>query len=233
MSYLDPLFKTLGIEAKNKEVYEVALTHSSVNAVSNKKHQDYERLEFLGDSMVGEVAGELCYRYHPEMQQGDLSILKSQFIRTESEADLAKAMGLVPYIKVGPSFTGKVEDNLSVLEDCFESFIGAMLLDQGLEFTHKFVWRLFEEPIKFGTILYEENPKSELQEAIQADTKETVVYKLLKEEGPSNSKIYLMGVYFMGNELGRGSGRSKKEAETAAAKDALNKRAYIAIPEEK
>ena len=139
MSYLDPLFKTLGILAKNKEVYEVALTHSSVNAVSNKKHQDYERLEFLGDSMVGEVAGELCYRYHPEMQQGDLSILKSQFIRTESEADLAKAMGLVPYIKVGPSFAGKVEDNLSVLEDCFESFIGAMLLDQGLEFTHKFV----------------------------------------------------------------------------------------------
>ena len=108
-----------------------------------------------------------------------------------------------------------------------------MLLDQGLEFTYKFVWKLFEKPIQYGTILYEENPKSELQEAIQADTKETVVYKTIKEEGPSNNKIYTVGVYFMGSELGRGTGRSKKEAETAAAKDALNKRAYIAVPEEK
>ena len=223
MSYLDPLFKTLGILAKNKEVYEVALTHSSVNAVSNKKHQDYERLEFLGDSMVGEVAGELCYRYHPEMQQGDLSILKSQFIRTESEADLAKAMGLVPYIKVGPSFTGKVEDNLSVLEDCFESFIGAMLLDQGLEFTHKFVWKLFEEPIKFGTILYEENPKSELQEAIQADTKETVVYKLLKEEGPDHDKIFTLGVFIDNKLIASGMGYSKQQAQTKAAAAAIRR----------
>ena len=85
--------------------------------------------------------------------------------------------------------------------------IGAMLLDQGLEFTHQFVWKLFEKPIQYGTILYEENPKSELQEAIQADTKETVVYKTLKEEGPSNNKIYTAGVYFMGSELGRGTGR--------------------------
>ena len=227
MERLDPLFEKLGITARNKDVYDVALTHSSFNAVSSKKHQDYERLEFLGDSVVGLVTGELCYRYHPEMQQGDLSVLKSQFIRTESEAGFALELGLNQFVRVGPSFYGQIEDNLSLLEDVFESFIGALFLDQGMEFTYKFVYELFEKPIKFGQIRYEKNPKSELQEAIQADTKDTVTYRTIKEEGPSNNKYYVIGVYLSDMELGRGAGRSKKEAEAAAAEDALKKRAFV------
>lgn len=227
---LDPLFEKLGINAKNKDVYDVALTHSSFNAVSNRKHQDYERLEFLGDSVVGMVVSELCYRYHPEMQQGDLSILKSQFIRTESEAGFALSVGLGEYLRTGPSYSGNIGDNLSMLEDIFESFIGAMYLDQGKDFAYDFVYSLFEKPISHAKIEYEENPKSELQEAIQADGRETVSYRLIKEEGPSNNKVYTIGVYLMDIELGRGNGRSKKEAETAAAKDALNKRAFVEIP---
>lgn len=227
---LDPLFEKLGITAKNKDVYDVALTHSSFNAVSNRKHQDYERLEFLGDSVVGMVVSELCYRYHPEMQQGDLSILKSQFIRTESEAGFALSVGLGSFLRTGPSYCGNIGDNYSMLEDIFESFIGALYLDQGKDFAYDFVYKLFEKPISHAKIEYEENPKSELQEAIQADARETVSYRLLKEEGPSNNKTYLMGVYLMDIELGRGSGRSKKEAETAAAKDALAKRAFVEVP---
>ncbi|MDO5330626.1 MAG: ribonuclease III [Bacillota bacterium] len=225
MSEYTPLYRKFGFLPHNEELYQLAFTHSSYNGMAGTRHQDYERLEFLGDSIIGMVASELCFVNHPNMGQGDLSVLKAQFIRTESEARYCLKLGLDKFIRVGVSFQGSVANSPSVLEDVFESFIGALFLDQGLEFTYKFVKNVLGEDIKNGTIHLEENPKSLLQEAMQADHKRSVTYSILSEEGPSHQRNFVAAVYFEGNEIGRGSGKSKKLAETEAAKDALSKMA--------
>jgi ribonuclease-3 len=179
-------------------------------------------LEFLGDSVIGLVTAELCFVRHPEMEQGELSMLKAQFIRTESESHYALLMHFDEYIRVGTSFLIPLKEATHVLEDVFESFIGALYLDQGREFAYQFVRAIFEKDIEDAEVLEESNPKSNLQEAMQAEKKEAVVYKTLSEEGPAHARNYTCGVYFEGTELGRGSGSSKQLAEVAAAKAALH-----------
>lgn len=223
--WLLPLFNKFKIKPQNESLYSLAFTHSSYNGMVGTSHQDYERLEFLGDAMVGLVVSELAYSLHPDMDQGDLSILKAQFVRTDSEASYALRLGLDKFIRVGSSFQGIVSRSHAVLEDVFESFIGAVLCDQGLDFTHSLVVSFFEEDIKIATIKAEDNPKSRLQEAMQADHKVSVQYTILLDEGPSHDKHFVAAVYFEGEELGRGEGRSKKEAETNAARSALEKMA--------
>jgi ribonuclease-3 len=191
------------------------------------KHQDYERLEFLGDSIVGMVVSELCYVLHPEMQEGDLSVLKAGFIRKDSEYAYALKLGLNAYVRASVSFQNEVNKSHKIMEDIFESFIGALYLDQGLLFTDRFLMDLFREDIAKSDVEEEENPKSELQEAMQADHKESVTYKILSEEGPDHEKIFTSAVYFENQELGRGTGHSKKDAEVAAARDARSKQAVI------
>lgn len=218
-----PLYRRFMILPKNEELYCLAFTHSSYNGMAGTRHQDYERLEFLGDSIVGMIVSELCYLYHPEMEQGRLSILKAQFIRSSSEANYCKKLGLNEYIKVGPSFSKEAKNNVPLLEDVFESFIGALYLDQGCDFTLNFVRKIFDEDIKNATIDYTINPKSYLQEAMQADNKESVVYKIIEERGTPMEKVFVAAVYFEGNQIGKGEGHNKKAAETEAAKDALSR----------
>ena len=223
-----PLYRRFGILPKNEELYSLAFTHSSYNGMAGTRHQDYERLEFLGDAVVGMVVSELCYIYHPDMEQGKLSVLKSQFIRTASEAAYCKKLGLNEYIRVGASFAKDASSNESLLEDVFESFIGAVYLDQGLGVCYHLVRNIFEEDIKNASVDLATNPKSYLQECMQADRKESVTYKILEEKGAGNAKTFVAAVYFEDTEIGRGSGKSKKAAETEAARDALQK---MSLPE--
>jgi ribonuclease-3 len=216
------LLKTLGIVPHDLNVYEMAFTHSSRNGMNRVSHEDYERLEFLGDSVIGLVTAELCFVRHPEMEQGELSMLKAQFIRTDSESHYALLMHFDEYIRVGTSFLIPIKEATHVLEDVFESFIGALYLDQGREYTYRFVRQIFEKDIAEAEVLEDGNPKSNLQEAMQAEKKEAVTYKTLSEEGPAHARSYTCGVYFEGTELGRGSGSSKQLAEVAAAKAALH-----------
>lgn len=222
------LYRRFAILPKNEELYRLAFTHSSYNGMAGTRHQDYERLEFLGDSVVGMVVSELCYLYHPEMEQGQLSVLKAQFIRSSSEADYCKKLGLNEYIKVGPSFSKEAKNNVSLLEDVFESFVGAVYLDQGCDFTLNFVRKIFDEDIKNAKIDYAINPKSYLQEAMQADNKESVTYKIIEERGTPMEKVFVAAVYFEGKQIGKGEGHNKKAAETEAAKDALSR---MSLPE--
>lgn len=222
---IEKLLLSLGFHAKTGLYYEMALTHSSVNGERNSHNQDYERLEFLGDSLIGFVTSELCYTYHPEMEEGELSSLKSNFIKTDSEALYAKKIGLDKLIRVGPSFHEDLSQDHPLLEDVFESFIGALVLDQGRDVAYSFTRSLFEKDIPSASVEEINNPKSELQEAMQAESRESVHYKTLKEEGPSNARIFTCAVYFEDEELGEGVGNSKKDAETEAARSALTKMA--------
>ena len=223
-----PLYRKFGILPKNEELYSLSFTHSSYNGMAGTRHQDYERLEFLGDAVVGMVVSELCYIYHPDMEQGKLSVLKSQFIRTSSEAAYCKKLGLNEYIRVGASFAKEATQNESLLEDVFEAFVGAVYLDQGLGVCYHLVRNIFEEDIKNASVDLATNPKSYLQECMQADKKESVTYRILEESGAGNQKTFLAAVYFEGTEIGRGSGKNKKAAETEAARDALQK---MSLPE--
>lgn len=223
-----PLYRRFGILPHDENLYNLAFTHSSYNGMAGTRHQDYERLEFLGDSVIGMVTSELCYIYHPDMTQGRLSVLKAQFIRSAAEADYCKKLGLNEYIKVGASFAKDASSNVSLLEDVFESFIGAVYLDQGLDFCYKLVRSIYEEDIKNATIDMAINPKSYLQECMQADKKESVTYRIVSELGAGGDKTFVAAVYFEGNEIGRGSGKNKKAAETEAARDALKK---MSLPE--
>ena len=215
------LLTSLGIVPHSLAVYEMAFTHSSCNGMNRVSHEDYERLEFLGDSVIGLVTAELCFVRHPEMEQGELSMLKAQFIRTESESRYALALHLDEYIRVGTSFLIPLKQAIHVLEDVFESFIGALYLDQGREYTYDFLRRLFEQDIAQAEVREDGNPKSNLQEAMQAEKKEAVTYKTISEEGPAHARNYTCAVFFENTELGRGSGSSKQLAEVAAAKAAL------------
>ncbi len=223
-----PLYRRFGILPHDENLYNLAFTHSSYNGMAGTRHQDYERLEFLGDSVIGMVTSELCYIYHPDMTQGRLSVLKAQFIRSAAEADYCKKLGLNEYIKVGASFAKDASSNVSLLEDVFESFIGAVYLDQGLAFCYKLVRSIYGEDIKNATIDMAINPKSYLQECMQADKKESVTYRIISEIGAGGDKTFVAAVYFEGSEIGRGSGKNKKAAETEAARDALKK---MSLPE--
>lgn len=222
MADLAPIETRLGISIHNPDLYDLSFTHKSMNGMLGTKHRDYERLEFLGDSLIGFVVGELCYKEHPELLQGDLTKLRSRFIKTASEAQYCIRLGLVPFIKTN------LQDDLShypnILEDVFEAFIGALLLDQGKEVAYRVLVDLMKEDIKKASFdEMEENPKGTLQEIIQADHRDSVTYTVIGESGPDHQKHFVVAVEFEGIELGRGEGNSKKEAEFAAAKDALSK----------
>ncbi len=223
MKTLEEFLLTFHIVPHDISLFEMAFTHSSANGSSGKNHFDYEKLEFLGDAVVGLVVSELVYEYHQEMNQGGMSKLKAQFVKTESEAKYALKYHLDEYIRVGKSLQCGVRENHSILEDVFESFIGATYLDQGREFAYHMVRSMLEEDIKNGSLNRSDDPKSLLQEAIQAENKESVVYRIIDEWGPSNGKHFVSAVYFENDILGTGEGRSKKEAEFAAARDALSK----------
>ena len=223
------LYRRFSILPHDEKLYEKAFTHSSYNGMVGTHHEDYERMEFLGDSIIGMVASILCYKLHPEMEQGQLSVLKSQFICSASEAEYCKKIGLVPYIRVGASLSKAVETNTPVLEDVFESFIGAVYLDQGLDFCVNLVTHLIYDDIKNAKIDVEINPKSRLQEAMQAERRESVTYKILEDRVKNGVHEFLAAVYFENEELGRGVGPNKKAAETAAARDALSR---MSLPED-
>lgn len=223
MSQIETLLHNLGFEVKDESLYRKAFTHPSANA-PGAIGEDYERLEFLGDAMVGLVVSELVYKHHPELDQGGLSILKAHFVKRESEASYCKQLGLSDCFNFGKSYLADHHEiPLSVYEDIFEAFIGALLLDAGLEKCHDFLINLLEEKVVSFTYERKENPKSLLQEAFQAEHRESVTYRILSESGPSHDRHFVAAVYFDGQELGRGEGKSKKEAEKAAAEDVLGK----------
>ncbi|MDY5441441.1 MAG: ribonuclease III [Candidatus Enteromonas sp.] len=224
------LFHQYGILPHDEELYLLAFTHPSCNSEAGTKHVDYERLEFLGDSIVGMAVGELCYRLHPEMHEGELTQIKNQMVMSSHEAQLCLRAGLTDYIRLGGSFVLEKDpsqpDGLSkveraLYENVFEAFVGALFLDQGYEFTHEFLRRLYEKDIQEAKV--ELDPKSALQQHLQADGAVTIIYRLIKKEGSAQDTNFCSAVYFDGIELGRGEGKNKKAAEMAAAKDALQK----------
>jgi len=214
----------LHIDIKDESFYELALTHPSCNGNSKSKHGDYERLEFIGDAVLGFVCGDLVYKLHPEMDEGLLSKLRSSLVRKESLANYARKMNLENYVKVGHSISKKTIINSNkILEDVFEALIGAIYLDQGFNTVYKYCKDFLYKDIKNPDLDLLTDCKSKLQELMQAETRESVTYQVVEESGPSHDKTFVVEVSFNEIVLGIGKGKSKKEAEENAAKEALKK----------
>lgn len=224
MKNIQELLVKFNIKPHSLENYEEAFTHSSFNADANTKHRDYERFEFLGDSVINMVVTEYAFKVHPEMGQGNLTKLKSTLVATNSLASLSLKYGLDQYIRVGNSFVTQASQSKHLLEDVFEAFIGVVYLDQGFAFTEKLLLGIFAKEIENFKMSELTDYKSKLQEEIQAEHRESVAYELLEESGPAHNRSFKVRVLFDGIELGVGVGSTKKQAEQNAAKQALEKR---------
>ena len=227
MEKIECLLEKLNIKPHNIEFFELAFTHSSYNADAKTKHHDYERLEFLGDSYLGAVVSELAYKAHPDMAQGPLTKLKSALVSTSSLAKYARKCEFEKYIRVGNSFHNDIAKSDTLLEDVFEAFLGALFLDQGYVITRKFIISLIYPDIQSYQLQNSTDYKSRLQEEVQAEHRESVAYRLVKEEGPAHDKTFTVEVVFDDIVLGVGVGSTKKKAEQEAAKAALEKRVKI------
>lgn len=222
---VNDLLDKFQIKPNDITLYELAFTHSSYNVDVNTKHQDYERLEFVGDSVINFVVADLAFSIHIEMTQGDLSKLRAAIVQSKSLADKALMYHFDDYIRLGHSLPENTRTSKRILEDVFEAFIGAMYFDQGVNFTYKFVKNLFVDDVKNFEMTQVKDYKSELQEEMQAEHREVVKYIVVEERGPAHDKVFVVKVTYNDVTLGIGEGKTKKDAEQNAACDALRKKA--------
>lgn len=225
MRNTEELLSILKIDIHDISVYELALTHPSYNIDANTVHQDYERLEYMGDAVLGFVSADLIYRNHPEMDQGKMSKLRSYLVKTQSLANYARKINLAEYIKAGHSLSSEqVNQSDKILEDVFEALIGAIYLDNGIEVAFNYVKRFLEDDVKNTDESVLTDAKTLLQEMMQAESRESVHYECIKQEGPAHDRTFTVNVLFNDIVLAQGVGKSKKAAEEDAARKALKKR---------
>jgi ribonuclease-3 len=220
------LEKKLGVKFKNPYLLNQALVHRSyLNETTDKKLASNERLEFLGDAILSLIVSEWLYQNFPDYSEGTLTNLRSHLVKTETLAKIASQLQVGQYLLLsrGEKESGG-QKNPSLLANTLEAIIGAVFLDQGLQAAEKLVKKnlkpLLEGLIEAGEF---KDYKSLLQEKIQAKTRQTPVYKTIKEVGPDHAKIFTVGVYSQGKLLAKAIGKSKKEAEEQAAGQALEK----------
>lgn len=214
----------IGYKFNNLNLLERALTHSSYNKEKNTKHQDNERLEFLGDAFFDAIVSAELFKMMKGVTEGKLTKTRALVVCENSLAKSARKLGLGQYIYIGHGEeVGGGRDKDSILADAMEAVIGAIYLDGGFEPTEKFVLRYFSETIKDAAEgrLFSDY-KSEVQEFIQKNGRNlAITYSTVREEGPAHDKTFFVNLSYDGNILGEGSGKSKKEAEQQAAKTAL------------
>ena len=215
-------YNILGFYPRNIELYKHALTHRSVNQKnSDGKKYNNERLEYLGDAILGAVVGDILYRHFPGKKEGFLTNVRSRVVQRETLGRLADDMGLTELIQ--SNLMGKTH-NSYMAGNAFEALIGAVYLDRGYEFCVKFVnERILGKYINLEKIASKEsNFKSRFLELCQKYRFEAT-FELLKEtrEEETLSPLFLSRVTIYGIECGRGSGYSKKESHQMAAKEAL------------
>ena len=220
---VDEFEKKIGYHFKNPTLLIQALTHPSFHE-HKKQKPDNQRLEFLGDSILGAIISEELYHLYPDVDEGILSKRKAVLARGSSLADLARNLELGSFLRMGASEKkNKGNQRESTLEDALEALIGAIFLDGGMEAARD---RVLAWLGKLNTQLDHNqttfNPKGQLQEFVQAHRPDDKIrYKLVKESGPPHDKRFQMTVIIGGKEFGQGAGKSKKEAEETAAEQAL------------
>ena len=222
--YQDFAKEKLGFSFNDINLLVTALTHRSYVNEHKTAHVHNERLEFLGDAVLELVSSDFLYRNYNE-PEGIMTALRAALVRTESIGAAGKELGYEPLVRLSKGEKqGSERAHEVILADCFEAVIGAIYLDQGYEAAKDFISKHIL--VKIDEILEEgswRDPKSYVQELAQKIDGVTPIYKTLKEDGPDHDKTFTVGLY-VGNTLkGTGTGHSKQEAQTAAAREGVKK----------
>ena len=229
---VDAFQRVLDFEFTDPELLKQALTHRSASSnESGNSIESNERLEFLGDSVLGLVVNEYLFKEYPDEREGNLTQMKSLLVSRPILSVKARDMEIGEYLYMSP---GEEEsggrDRSSILADAFEAIIGAIYLDQGMEGARAFIVRRLMSSSR--EILKDRNNinyKSMLQELIQSERKTHPQYRVTSEEGPDHEKVFTVDVTVGKTVLGRGKGKNKKQAQQEAARIAL--RSIGALPD--
>ena len=208
---------------KNKKLFEEAFTHRSYLNEARVKIASNERLEFLGDSILSFAVSSYLYSKYADFDEGNLTNLRSLMVNTKSLSETARELKMGEFLKLSKGEEeSKGRENASLLENSFEAYVGALFLDQGMSSVIKFLdGTLFTKIQELVNKKAFKDPKSLLQEKVQAKKQGSPFYRVLEETGPAHAKTFKVGVYIDGKKLGEGLGKSKQIAEESAAKIAL------------
>ena len=221
---INDLEKAIGYRFKNITLLQNALAHSSyANERWHNSLKSNERLEFLGDSILGMVVAEYLYRNVPDRPEGDLTRMRADMVCERSLAQIAEHIDLGKHLLLGngeEAGGGRKRD--SILADAVESIIAACFLDGGMEPVRAFIdtFVLTDVPVRK---LRNADYKTALQELVQQKKNQVLAYALVEESGPDHDKHFVVQVSLNGAAVGTGEGKSKKRAEQAAARDAIEK----------
>lgn len=220
---MNSLEKNLNYKFKNIRLLENALTHSSYANEVRSKASCNERLEFLGDSVLSIIVSEHIYKKFPNMPEGELTRLRASLVCEKALCAFSRELDLGSYLLLGKGEDkGGGRERDSILADAFEAVLAAIYLDGGMDAARKHVMNFVLREIKHAD---DEDSfkdyKTTLQEIIQRNPEESLTYKLIDEFGPDHDKQFVVEVLINSNVIGKGLGRTKKQAEQAAAKQAL------------
>lgn len=213
------LFEKFNIIPNNPDLYEIAFTHGSYELKHNIGYS-YERLEFLGDSVLSLIVSEYLFKKFPEYDEGRLSKLRANYVCQTALIYYSHELGLDKYLKVCTE-DEPISHNeiLSITADIFESFLGAIFLDQGIDFAKDYISKIIFKYIDEGRIFFFDY-KSTIKEYGDAE-EVSVKYEIVGEYGVPHDKTFIVRILIDGEKFGIGKGKSKKEAEQLAAKKAI------------
>ncbi|MBP7074798.1 MAG: ribonuclease III [Rhabdochlamydiaceae bacterium] len=223
MAHLSAVESRLGYTFQNKKLLKQAFTHRSYfNEHRGEVEEHNERLEFLGDSILGLLVSDYLYHHLPSQAEGELSRLRAHLVEAGCCARLLQKLDLGEFVQLGRGERmNEGRGRETILADLFEALLGAVYLDGGMEEAKKFFWGHFKDEIEKILAHPARNWKAELQDYSQKKYQRPPLYKVLREEGPDHSKMFVIGAYLDDQEIGQGTGSSKKEAEQSAAQNAI------------
>lgn len=218
---LSKLEEALGYVYRDKELLRTALSHTSyANEVYKDPLRSYERLEFLGDAILGFATAEYLYHLFPTKQEGELTKVRAELVCEKSLAEVAHQIHLGDYLLLGNGEEqGGGRNRASILCDVMEALIAAAYIDGGVQAAKDIITRLIFP--RLTVVLNTHDFKTELQELVQRKRDQVLFYELIGEHGPDHCKEFTVRVLLNGAEVGRGVGSSKKRAEQAAAAQAI------------
>lgn len=218
------LQEAIGYSFRDLSLLETALTHTSyANEVYKDGLRSYERLEFLGDSILGFTAADYLFGAFPELHEGELTKLRAELVCEASLAETAKKLDLGSYLRLGKGEeAGGGRQRASIIADVVEAVIAAIYLDGGLTAARRFIYNFVLVDVK-ARVQLNADYKTMLQELVQRKKNQQLSYELLGESGPDHDKTFSVQVLLNGSPIGTGEGTSKKRAEQAAAHQALEK----------
>lgn len=213
--------QNIGYEYRNRNLMLEALTHPS-SGKDGKSIKHNQRLEFLGDSVLSIIVSQHLFEHYTDLLEGQLTKLRASLVCEKSLHEFAKQISLGQFLILGngEELTGG-RARPSILADAFEAVLGSIYLDGGLEPARQFVLRFIPKNMMLKDMSKSSDYKTTLQEIIQKNPEEKVEYVTVEEKGPDHDKIFTVEVHLNSNVIGVGEGKSKKQAEQCAAKEAL------------